>query len=514
VLATLALIPSIQTRRLFLVILAIGFFAMSARNVLDPDIWWHLRSGQLILQDHAIFHADPYSFTRLGQPWINHEWLTDVFMYRLYAVGGYAALIVTFATITSAALIFVFLRCKATPAIAAVATILGAFASAPSWGVRPQMISFLLASVFFYLLDRLNIDRTNTGNSKFYWCFPVLTMLWVNLHAGYAIGIALLFVWIVGDLLDASVGSEPWNIIAPRVRNLSLTLLCCLAAIPLNPYGVKMYSYPFATLYSNAMQNLIQEWASPDFHQAKYCATLLIILATFAMLVLSPKKLSGQQLLLVCGGTLAALLSVRHIPLFALIAAPILSQLTQTWLDRKVNLRTSQDAKPSCAATQRTFAHGLIIAVLGFFAAAQIVHLVRIQTARGRQEFPYGASQFLSQHSLGQPIFNSYNWGGYLIWNNYPNYRVFIDGRADVYGDRFLQDFGDSYYLTNAWRKPLRDWNIQTVIVPPSAPLAAALGLDAAWNRVYADSNAVVYTRTLNNPVITVNLLRNHIVEN
>ncbi len=415
-------------------------------------------------------------------------------MYRLYAVGGWAVLIVAFGAITSASFVFVFVRCRATPAIAAGATVLGAFASAPSWGVRPQMISYLLASIFLFLLDR--IDRDNC-NSKLYWCFPLLTLLWVNLHAGYAIGIALLLASIVGYLLDSSRGSEPWNTIARRVRALTLMLLCCLVVVPFNPYGVKMYSYPFATLNSNAMQSSIQEWASPDFHQAKYLATLVLILVIFTMLILSTKKLPRQQLLFLCAGTLAALLSVRHIPIFALIASPILSDLVQVWFDRRANLQANPKTKPSHAIGSRAFANGILVTVLALFAIVQIVHLARIQTATERQEFPFGASQFLSQHRLAQPIFNSYNWGGYLIWSNYPSYRVFIDGRADVYGDRLLQDFGDTYYLTKAWCKPLRDWNIQTVIVPPSAPLAAALGLDAAWNRVYADSNAVVYTRTL-----------------
>src|ERR1700676_547839 len=87
----------LDTRRVFVMILAIGLFAMAARNVTDPDLWWHLRTGQLILQNHALFHTDPYSFTRFGQPWINHEWLSEVLLFGLYRVAGFGGLTVAFA---------------------------------------------------------------------------------------------------------------------------------------------------------------------------------------------------------------------------------------------------------------------------------------------------------------------------------------------------------------------------------------------------------------------------------
>ena len=93
----------LDTRRVFVMIFAIGLFAMAARNVTDPDVWWHLRTGQLILQNHAVFHSDPYSFTKFGQPWVNHEWLSDVIIFVVYRTAGWAGLIVVFAAIVSTA---------------------------------------------------------------------------------------------------------------------------------------------------------------------------------------------------------------------------------------------------------------------------------------------------------------------------------------------------------------------------------------------------------------------------
>lgn len=185
----------LETRRTFVVVLALGLFAMAARGMLDPDIWWHLRTGQLILDNHHLFRTDPYSFTRSGQPWVNHEWLFDVLAFALYRIGGAGALVVMFALITSGTFLFVFFRCPGKPYVAGIVTVLGAIASVSSWGVRPQMISLLLATVFLLLLERSDRYPRNL-----WWMVP-LTIVWVNLHAGYALGIALIALFLLGARL-------------------------------------------------------------------------------------------------------------------------------------------------------------------------------------------------------------------------------------------------------------------------------------------------------------------------
>src|ERR1700722_6590801 len=127
----------LEKRRVFIAILALGLFALSARNVVDPDFWWHLRTGQLMVQNHAVFHADPYSFTRFGQPWINHEWLSDVLIFGLYRLAGLGGLIVFFGVVTTVIFVLTFLRCAGNPSVALAITVWVAFASAPLWGARP-----------------------------------------------------------------------------------------------------------------------------------------------------------------------------------------------------------------------------------------------------------------------------------------------------------------------------------------------------------------------------------------
>ena len=188
----------LQTRRVFVIILALGLFTMAARAATDPDLWWHLRTGQLIVQNHEVFHADPYSYTRFGQPWVDHEWLSQVLIFGLYRLAGWGGLIVGFGAVIAAAFLVVFLRCPGRPYVAGVITLLGAFASAPSWGVRPQMLTLLLASLLLLILER------SYQRPRLLWWTPPLMLLWVNLHAGYAVGLALMVLFLVGDALDVT----------------------------------------------------------------------------------------------------------------------------------------------------------------------------------------------------------------------------------------------------------------------------------------------------------------------
>jgi hypothetical protein len=122
--------------------------------------------------------------------------------------------------------------------------------------------------------------------------------------------------------------------------------------------------------------------------------------------------------------------------------------------------------------------------------------VVRHQGESEAENFPKAAVAFLAEQQPPGPILNHYNWGGYFIWKLYPRYRVYIDGRADLYGDAFMDQFAATYYLTARWREELERWQVCTVILPPAAPLVTALKAEPAWKQVYADSQAVVLTRS------------------
>jgi hypothetical protein len=485
----------LQTRRVFVAILALGLFAMAARSVTDPDVWWHLRTGQLIVQTHAVFHTDPYSFTRFGQPWVDHEWLSQVLIFGLYRLAGWGGLIAGFGAVTAAAFLVVFLRCPGRPYVAGVMTLLGAFASAPSWGVRPQMLTLLLTSVLLLILER-SYERP-----MLLWWTPVLMLLWVNLHAGYALGIAIMALFLVGDALDAACGFSAFHSKAGppplvRLRALALAIAACAAVVPLNPYGAAMYAYPLETLRSRAMQSYIGEWLSPDFHEHRYLPALVMILASIALPALSPRRLRPREILLLSVATYAALRSVRHIPIYALVAVPILSAMVLAWLQESGVAKRSE-WRQTPMTTAKTLVNAILLAGFLVFMVARVRYVSSRQSETEAQKLPAAAVSFIAAQRPPAPMLNHYNWGGYFIWKLYPEYQVYIDGRADLYGDAFMDDLATTYYLRgDSWRSPFEKWGIRTVVLPPDAPLVTALAAQHDWKTVYADSQAVVLTKS------------------
>jgi hypothetical protein len=272
----------------------------------DPDVWWHLRTGQLTLQNHSVFHTDPYSFTRFGQPWINHEWLSDVLLFGIYRLAGFGGLIVAFAAVVAAALFLVFLRSPGRPYIAAIMTLWGALASASTWGVRPQMFSLLLASVFLLLLD------ASERRPRLLWWTAPLMLLWVNLHAGFPIGLAFIALFLIGEGLEAATSPEPRQKLLSRFRQLAAAFVLCGALVAVNPNGVRLYWYPFQTLGSESMHRFIQEWFSPDFHDLTYLPLLLMLLALIAGLAASRRCPRLRNLLLVVAMIGGATLDAPH----------------------------------------------------------------------------------------------------------------------------------------------------------------------------------------------------------
>ncbi len=484
----------LQTRRVFVAILGLGLFTMAARSVTDPDVWWHLRTGELIVQTHAVFHTDPYSFTRFGQRWVDHEWLSQILIFCLYRLAGWGGLIVGFGVVTASAFLVVFLRCPGRPYFAGVITLLGAFASAPSWGVRPQMLTLLLASVLLLILER-SYERP-----ILVWWTPALILLWVNLHAGYALGIAIMALFLVGDALDGACGfaaiqSKDGPSPRRRSQSLGLAIVACVAVVPLNPYGAAMYAYPLETLRSRAMQSYIGEWLSPDFHQYRYLPTLLMMLATVALPALSPRRLRPREILLLLVTTYAALRSVRHIPIYVLVAVPILSAMVLAWL-KECSVAKLFEWKQTPMTKAKAFANAILLAGFLVFVVARVHYVEHRQAEREARELPAAAVSFIAVQRPPAPILNHYNWGGYFIWRLYPQYKVYIDGRADLYGDAFMDDLATTYYLRgDSWRSPFERWGIRTVVLPPDAPLVTALAARQDWKTIYADSQAVILTK-------------------
>jgi hypothetical protein len=470
---------------MFAVVLLLGLLAFTARPATDPDLWWHLRTGQWIIENHQIPHTDPFSFTRSGSPWVSHEWLSELLFYELWRHTGWAGLIIFSAVITTTGFMLLFWRCAALPHWAAAATVLGALASAPAWGVRPQMFTFVLASLWLWLLER------GEHQPWLLTSIPPLFLLWLNLHAGFALGLALVIAYGVGLVWEALTGESAWQAVRSHFWRLFLTLAACLALVPLNPSGAQLYRYPIDVLRSGEMRSFIVEWHSPDFHQGLYLPLLLVsltLLISFAWLPVRPR---ARVLLPLFGAFLAALDAVRHIPIFALLAVPVIA----SGLPQRQHPLLNSRIRPGRGRFKFAMT-GIILLMMALFIAVQWTQLARSQAVWETKMYPSEAVDHMGSSSQGSDrVFAYYDWGGYLIWKLYPKSRVFVDGRADLYGTDLLRQFQSAMQLRPGWQQLLDTWDIRTVLIPSSSALAQSLSLDRSWCVEYRDSQATLLLR-------------------
>jgi hypothetical protein len=485
------MIQKLTARRLFEILFVLALFTMAVRETLDPDMWWHLRTGELILQN-GIPRQDTFSFTVLDHEWITHEWLSQVFMWLIYQVGGLTGLILVFAAIVAIAFWLIYRRCDGRPFLAAFVVLLAALASAPLWGVRPQMFNILFAALFVFLVEGYKDGRVSR---RTLWLLPFATFIWANLHSGYLLGVVLLATYVIGESGQLLFHARPkrgldW----PDVRWLALmTLLSFLAAV-VNPNGPELWIYPFFTLGSNVMQQYIQEWQSPDFHLSFFWPFAALLFLGMIGLIASRRRPGLTDVLLFAGTGAAGLLSIRNIPIFTVIATPVITRYLYIALDG-TPLYSFLSVRSADKSTRvLSVLNWFLLVGLTFIAVTWIVIKVQGNAEAIAESFPVAAVDYLESSGLAeQRGYNSYNWGGYLIWRDIP---VFVDGRADVYGDEFLLYYRRTFDLTSQWRQPLDEYEVDYVIIERFSPLSNLLVASDQWLESYTDDVATVFTRT------------------
>lgn len=451
-------------------------------------MWWHLRTGEYIMAN-GIPQTDIFSFTVLHHRWITHEWLSQVFMWLVYVSGGLPGLMIVFALLIAAAFWQVYRQSAGRPYLAAFVTLLAAFAAAITWGARPQMFNLLFFATFLYLLEGA---RNGPVRSRLLWLLPLLTALWANLHSGYLVGVALLLVYVVGEGVARWQRSEQAMSAAAWRRLLAILLVSLVAAL-VNPNGYHLWIYPFETLGSGAMQSHIQEWQPPDFHERIFWPFAALMGLGFLAVARSPRRPRPTDLLLFGGTAAAGLLSARNIPFFALASIPIICRYTSASLET-TPLRSLIFPTPKRPPGRALSILNLAL-LLGAVAAGLAWTADRVDgNWRAIQEtYPVAAVDFLESAGLDESRgYNDYGWGGYLIWRDIP---VFVDGRADVYGDEFLYYYLQAFDVKSDWRQPLDEFAVTYVLLHKGSGLATLLRESDEWNQRYVDSLAVVFQR-------------------
>jgi hypothetical protein len=281
----------------------------------------------------------------------------------------------------------------------------------------------------------------------------------------------------------------------PRIGKLKTLVgvgLASITAVLINPFGVDMLSYPFRTVSIGVLQDFIQEWQSPNFHQVEVQPFLWLLLIVLMVMAISPRRPTSIELIHVGIFAYLGFLAARNIALFALVAAPVLSRhldaMLVNWLPRRAN---GQELSSRLTRPLNVFLLVLIAIAAIIKGALPLSNRFNEQTIA--EVTPAEAVEYLRINQPKGPLFNSYNWGGYVLWKLYPGYLSFVDGRTDLFDDAILEEYLDTWRGSDGWQEVLSKWGIRTVLIETDSPLAREL-LREGWTAVHEDDQATVFT--------------------
>jgi hypothetical protein len=491
-----------NVRRLMVAILFVAVFAMAVRVPVDTDTWWHLTAGKATTESGKILQTDLFSHTRYGSDWINHSWLSQVILYWLFERFSYAGLGLWMGAVVTIAFAFVYLQMEGDPFTRAIILILAAATSSVIWVARPQLFSFLLTAVVAYILYLLKWRRVNR-----LWLLPPVFLVWVNLHAGYALGFMVMAAFLIGETFNhvwrkiGGAGQESavaeqdtplltWREIGMLVGIALLSVLILL----INPYGVRMWVYYLDTVGIGALQDFIQEWQSPDFHPLHTHPFIWLLLGCLSLMGLSGRRADGTDLAMVGMFAYASLLAGRNFGPFALIVAPVVSRHASAIVARwsQWQLFSRRPTRPLLGAVNLV----LLLLVVGLAVVKIWTPLTaEFSEQEQRTSLPVDAAAWVLENRPKGEMFNPYNWGGYLIWSLYPHYGVFVDGRTDLYGDQLLRDYLSVQLGRPGYDEILARHKVGFVLTYPDDALSLQLACSGEWTEAYRDDVAVIWER-------------------
>jgi len=464
-----------------IVLLAVAAF--SARVFIDGDTNWHVASGRWILEHHTVPLTDPFSFTFAGKPWIAHEWGSEVLMALAYLAGGWSGVVLLIGAAGGGAYAMIAreLRLWMGPAGQIIGLGLSFACLQPFLFARPHILA---APLLVFWTSRLLAAR-RAGKAPPLE-LALLMVLWANLHASFIFGLG-----IIGPFAAEAFFGAPNTIRAKLgvVRGWGVFGVIATALSLATPHGIAGLEFPFWVLGMKVLPNIL-EWRSATFQQPTLFEAALLI--TLFLGLWRGVRVPPFRLVLLVALVHMALQHVRQEAILAVLAPVLLAEP----FGRAMNpVRPGPRVVAPVGWTPAWRVPSVLVAsVLAAGAVAVVVARLAIPLVRtDNGNVPVTALAHVPPQLLGQPVFNEYAFGGYLIFKGVKPY---IDGRADMYGDGWVQQYlavagGAQPAVDDAFKR----WNIRWTILSPREPLVHMLDTRPGWRRIYADAFAVVHAR-------------------
>lgn len=448
----------------------------------DPDMWWHLKTGEIIWNTHSIPRVDVLSYTAAGHSWVAQEWLSQVVIYGAYRLGGYASLMLLLCITASLAVILGYVLSAVYSRNVKVAFLGGLTVwlfGTIGFAIRPHIIGYLLL-----LGELLVLHMGRTHNKRWFFALPPVFALWINFHSSFVFGLLVLAVVLACSFLEFECGllvSRRWD--RPTRKALSMAFGLSTMALFLNPIGPKLIWYPIDVMATERLNIAsVAEWQPLPAVDMRSWALLAAAGLTLALPLLRRIELRLDELCLVALSFGLAVQHQRMLFLFGILVAPVLCRLLADAWDQYEPGR------------DRVLPNAFVIAVavLAIKASFPSAQTLSEQVARVN---PVRALEFIRRTGLSGRMLNEYVYGGYLIWAA-PEHKVFIDGRADLYDPSgILAAYGRWATFEENPRLLLDRYGIRFCLLSKSHPMAQVMPVLEGWKVVYSDSNSLVFAR-------------------
>ena len=465
----------------------------------DSDAGWHIRNGESILAhrgffltDAALPVTDTFSFSKNGAPWIAWEWGADVLMGAVHCVAGLDGVACLFALGIGAA-VWMWFRLNWAAGgsfpLAAVFAVPMITTSSIHWLARPHVFGWLFLIATVWWCEKAPARVTAVGACA----IALASAAWANLHGSFVLGPAILLIYAAG----AGLASALWGVRRPVTPYL-LGALAALLGSFLNPYGWRLHQHVFAYLTNSALLSRVGEFQSFNFHSA---GAAWVIAGLFIGMLGGAAALSirrPDRFLLVLAMTAAALVSARSLPLAALALLPLangsITEVLSLAGGLRPQLRRHLDRALIYSEKLRVFDRKLHGFALVPIAAMLLFVGLRHHAAFPADQIPVAAAERIASLPASARIFSTDKFGGYLIYRFSARRPVFFDGRSDFYGVDFIDRYARMFEVRPGWREEFERWNFTHALLPPDAPLVAALEA-GGWHELYRDRTAVLLAR-------------------
>jgi hypothetical protein len=485
-------VPSVS-EVLFVAVFASLSLISGQRLLHDSSTGFHIRAGELMWETMSVLRTDVFSYHSPPLAWTAHEWLAEIIMALTHKYFGLTGIVIFFSFLIALTYYLLFrisVKGQKNIILGLLVVVLVMVSSQIHWLARPHAFSFVLTVVWYYILD----EYETGGRNHLFW-LPAVMLLWVNLHGGFMLGFILLGVYFACNVTRRifSTGNDQQEAVR-KAKGLGIALLACLAVSLVNPFGYEILLFPFRLAGDRFLMDNIMEYASPNFHETMPFRYLLYL--AIGILGVSTMRLTLVELGLILFLTHMALYGVRYIPLFGIIVAPILVRHGHLILERENGMwsRGIRSFSEKIALTNAASRPPLWVAlggigVLLYAAAGQ----VRYQFDPQKQ--PVASVEFLKRTKLRGNMFNNDAFGDYLIYAAWPQYRVFVDGRQDVYGAERLRDYDTVIRVAPGWDRIVEKYHIEWFFFNANSTLSGHLLRNRDWHLVYADTVAEVFVR-------------------